>query len=51
MAIVILKGVLNCIEEQSVEFAYVPVITVEQPEVRVDTDEDSGDEETLTQPA
>ena len=51
MAIVTLKGVLNGIEEQSVEFAYVTVIIVEPPEVRVDTDEDSGDEETLTRPA
>ena len=51
MAKVSLKGVLNGIEEQSVGFADVTVIIVEPPEVRVDTDEDSGDEETLTRPA
>ena len=37
---------------QSVEFADVTVIIVESPEeVRVDADEDSGDEETLTRSA
>ena len=51
MAKVSLKGVLNGIEEQSVEFADVTVIIVEPPEVRVDTDEDSGNKKTLTRPA
>ena len=40
-----LKGVLNGIEEQTVEFTDVTMIIVEPPEVRVDTNEDSGDEE------
>ena len=45
-----LNDVLDGIEEQNTEFADVTAVVVEPPEVRVDTDEDSGDQET-TDPA
>ena len=46
MATVSLNDVLDGIEEESEEFADVTTVVLEPPEVRVETDEDSGDEET-----
>ena len=40
-----LNDVLDGIEEEDEEFADVSTVVLEPPEVRVETDEDSGDEE------
>ena len=45
MATVSLNDVLDGIEEEDEEFADVSTVVLEPPEVRVETDEDSGDEE------